>query len=425
MSLFLALLPALSPVEGLAAQDPHPLKHRILTTWDTWICEDDPAGKSYLAEYKDLVDWMSRNDYNALIVWGFVDARHGGEPAAKDLARYAKSKGIALLPGVSAPAPICYAKPENRESLRTSMEALLEAYDVDGVHLETAEAGFDCGCVEHLSVCAPIVADVLRARRKEPLLTYAPGGSLWWERKKAANDVLGLLPEACVAQWNLELAQSDTPSPVKHNLARLGAGGWSAHLRRRSTERAAFALIRGFYPKLEDIRLFAVNARKMAFEGFVAGVGGSPKSPDAELAYLAFLDFTRDPSLTMEAFFKKHVPRLYGDAAAEDVAKLLLAQPALHEKAVPYWKAFEGKWPEGDAKEVAAALGAQVALAKGAATKASADGKRRLDAILPILEEYRVICEAAAAGISDKGKLAEAYEKAGLPDDLYGYKKWK
>ena len=57
--------------------------------------------------------------------------------------------------------------------------------------------------------------------------------------------------------------------------------------------------------------------------------------------------------------------------------------------------------------------------------KASADGKRRLDAVIPILDEYRVICEAAAAGISDKAKLAEAYEKAGLPDDLYGYKKWK
>jgi hypothetical protein len=163
----------------------------------------------------------------------------------------------------------------------------------------------------------------------------------------------------------------------------------------------------------------------MSFEGFVTGRGSSPKNPDAELAYLAFIDFSRDPSMSMEAFFKKQVPRLYGEAAAEDVMKLLLAQPALHEKAAPFWKAYEGAWPEASAKEVAAGLATQLALAKSAAMKASADGKRRLDAIIPILDEYRVICEAAAAGISDKAKLAEAYEKAGLPDDVYGYKKWK
>jgi len=424
MSLLLAAMLALSPVEGLAVQDPHPLKHRVLTTWDSWICEDDPAGKSYLAEYKDLVDWMARHEYTALIVWGFVDPRHGGEAAAKDLARYAKSKGVALLPGVSAPAQICYAKPENRESLRKSMDGLLEAYDVDGVHLEAADPVLDCGCSDHLSICGPIVADVLRLRRKEPLLTYA-AGPLWWERKKAALDVLGLLPEACVAQWDLELALSETPSPVKHNLARLSGGGWSHHLRRRLPERSAFGQSRCFYPKLDDIRVFAGTARKMGFEGFVVGRAGSPKNPDAELAYLAFIDFTRDPSLTMEAFFKKHVPRLYGEAAAEDVVKLLLAQPAAHEKAVPFWRAYEGPWPEGNAKEAAAALAAQLALARGAAAKASADGKRRLDAVAPILDEYRAICEAAAAGIRDKAKLAEAYEKAGLPDDIYGYTKWK
>jgi hypothetical protein len=417
MSLLLALV--------LTAQDPHPLKHRVLRTWDTWICEDDPAGKSFLAEYKDLVDWMSKNDFTALVVWGFVDARHGGEAAAKDLARYAKSKGVALLPGVSAPAQICYAKPENRESLRKSMEWLLDAFDVDGVHLEAAAEGLPCGCADHLSVCGPIVADVLRPRRKDPLLIYAAGRPLWWERKKAATDLLSLLPEACVAEWDLELALSDAPSPVKHNLARLSGGGWSYHLKRRAPERSAFAQSRCWNPRLEEIRLFAGNVRKMSFEGFVAGVGGSPKNPDAELAYLAYIDFTRDPALTMDAFFKKHVPRLYGDAAAEDVVKLLLAQPALHEKAAPFWRAYEGTWPEGGAKELAAGLAAQLALAKSAAMKASADGKRRLDAVSRILDEYRVICEAAAAGISDKAKLAEAYEKAGLPDDLYGYKKWK
>jgi hypothetical protein len=472
-SLFLLLL-------GAPHQEPHPLKHRILWTWDTWICDDDPDGRSYLAEYKDLVDWMSKNEYTGLIVWGFVDGRHGGEAAAKELSRYARSKGIALLPGVSTgpgafgsyggfvlglpghpfsdetalkastagarpgEAGLCYARPETREWLRKGTEWLLSTFDVDGVNLETAEEGIGCGCADckarlaaqggptggasfsDLSICVPIVADVFRKARKEPLVTYAAYRPLWWEQKAQANDLLGLIPEACVAQWNLELSVHEAPAPVKHNVALLHGGGWSYHLRRRAPSRWAFTQSRCFYPKLDDIRRFAANVRKMNFEGFVAGNAGSPKNPDAELAYLAFTDFTRDPAMTVDAFLKKHLPRLYGEAAAEDVARLILAQPAVHEKALPYWKAYEGRWPEGgDAKEAASTLAAQVVVAKAASMKASADGKRRLDGILPILEEYRIICEAAAAGIAEKAKLAEAYDKAGLPDDLYGYKAWK
>src|SRR2546428_9960207 len=89
----------LAPAPGSTGE--HPLKHRILWTWDTWICDYDPQGRSYLQEYKDLLDWMARNEYTGLVLWGFIDGRHGGEAAAKDLARYARSKGIALLPGVS------------------------------------------------------------------------------------------------------------------------------------------------------------------------------------------------------------------------------------------------------------------------------------------------------------------------------------
>jgi hypothetical protein len=475
LSLASLLLGLLAP-----AQDPHPLKHRILWTWDTWICDDDPDGRSFRAEYKDLIDWMSRNEYTGLVVWGFVDGRHGGEAAAKEIARYAKSKNIALLPGVSAgpgalgsyggfvlglpghpfsdetalkasaagarpgEAGLCYARPETREWLRQGTAWLLATFDVDGVNLETAEEGIRCACVDckarlaaqggptggasfsDLSICVPIVADVFRAARKDPLVTYAAYRPLWWEQKKQANELLGLIPEACVAQWNLELSVSDAAPPVKNNLALLHGGGWSYHLRRRAPERWAFTQSRCFYPKLDDIRRFAGHVRTMGFQGFVAGNAGSPKNPDAELAYLAFTDFTRDPALTVDAFLKKHLPRLYGEAAAEDVAKLILAQPAVHDKAAPLWKAYDGRWTNvSGAKDVAAALAAQAALAKGAAMKASADGKRRLDAIVPILEEYRIVCEAAAAGISEKPKLAEAYEKAGLPDDLYGYKAWK
>lgn len=469
------LLLGLAPV-----QDPHPLRHRILTTWDSWICDDDPQGRSFLAEYRDLIDWLAKHEYTGLVVWGFIDGRHGGEAAAKELARYAKSKNILLLPGVSAgpgavasyggfvnalpghpfseesalkaaaagarpgEAGICYARPENREWLRKGTDWLLTSFDVDGLSLQTAEEGILCDCADcrarlqaqggptggasfsDLSICAPIVADVFRLRRKDGLLTYDAHRPLWWEQKKQAVDLLGLIPEACVAQWDLDLAASDVPSPVKNNLALLHGGGWSHHLRRRAPSRWAFQQSRCFYPRIEDIRTFAGNVRKMPFQGFVAGRGGSPKNPDAELAYLAFIDFTRDPGLTMDAFYARHLPRLYGEGAAASVAALFRAQPALHEKALPYWRKPDGGAPDLEAAKAAAeGLAAQLVLARTAAEKASADGKRRLDALIPILDEYRILCEVASLGIGDRVKLAEAYRKAGLPDDIYGYSSWK
>jgi hypothetical protein len=162
-------------------------------------------------------------------------------------------------------------------------------------------------------------------------------------------------------------------------------------------------------------------------EGYVVAVG-SPKSPDAELSCLAVADFAREPELTAEGFLARHVPRLYGAGAAAEVTALLLAQTAVHESAAGLWELADGGWPAGSAPaaaEAAKSLAAQLALAKSALPKAGPDGNRRLDAVIPILDEYRIVCEAAAAGIREKAKLADFYERAGLPDDLYGYKKWK
>jgi hypothetical protein len=472
---------------GQARPADHPLKHRILWTWDTWICEYDAAGKSYLQEYKDLVDWMAKNEYTALVVWGFIDGRHGGEAAAKELARYARGKGIALLPGVSTDIGayaayggfvlglkdhpfndevqvramaatkrpgelnLCTSRPENREWLRKGTQWLLDTFEIDGVNLEVAEGGLRCQCAEcqerakaqggptggasfsDLSLCVPIVADVFREKRPGGLVTYATYTPLWWDQKPAALEMLRRIPESAVAQWNLELACNEqVPSPVKGNVALLHGGGESYHLRRLRPETWAFTQYRCFDPRIEQIRAFATNVRKMKFDGFVAGDVGSPKNPDCELAYHALIDFTRDPELSLGAFLKKRVPALYGDAATDDVVRLFTAQPALHRKGLPFWQKHDGTWDAGGrerAKEAAKGFADQLALARAASGKASADGKRRLDSILPILDEYRIICEAAASGQFDgtetRAKLAEFYEKAGLPDDLYAFKKWK
>jgi hypothetical protein len=473
---------------GFQGPGEHPLKHRILWTWDTWISDYDPGGRSFLQEYKDLVDWMAKNEYTALVLWGFIDGRHGGEAAAKEIARYARSKGIALLPGVSThigaagayggfalglpnhpfndqnqvralasvqkpgERGLCYSRPENREWLRRGTEWLLETFEIDGIRLEVPEEAVHCRCgdclerlkglggpngaagLSDLAICVPIVNDVFRQKRPAGLVTYAAPSPLWWDETPPATELLRRIPESCVAEWNLGFAlHENVPLPVKSNLALLRGGGGSYHLHRLRPPAWAFSQIRSFNPRIEEIRRFSANVRKMKFDGFVVGNAGSPKNPDSELAYQAFIDFTRDPELSLEAFYKKRVPPLYGDQAAEEVARLFSAQPDVHEQGLPFWRHPEGSWGEFSpqkAKRAARAFADQIALTRSASAKASPDGKKRLDAILAILDEYRIICEAAALplpeGPSDpSSRLAEFYEKSKLPDDLYEYRRWK
>jgi hypothetical protein len=461
------------------AKPEHPVKQRALWAWDTWLCDYDPQGKSYLGEFKDLIDWMARHEYTDLILWGYIDGRHGGETAAKELARYARGKGVRLSPGVStdigaygayggfalgipdhpfndevqlkAMTPtkrpgernLCYARPENRDWLRRGTEWLLDTFEVDGVNVEVAEGGIGCGCVEclerlkvqggttggasfsDLELCIPIVSNVFRQKRPDGILSYAAYNPVWWKQKPQANELLKRIPESSVAQWNLELDLDEkTPSPVKHNLALVHEGGTSYHLRHRQPGAWAFTQYRGFNPRIEPIRQFCSNLRKMGLDGFVVGNVGSPKCPDNELAYLAFIDFSRNPDLTADDFYKKRLPELYGAEAADDVRKLFVNQAAVQPLAYPFWRSYNGSWT-GDAKPAAKGLAEQVALAKSVALKASADGKRRLDAILQVLEEYKIICDLAVVDVSaTRSKLAELYEKAGLPDDIYQYRKW-
>jgi len=471
--LALVLLPALPATEA------HPVQHRVLWTWDTWICDYDPEGRSFLAEYKDLIDWMARREFSDLIVWGFVDGRHGGEMAAKELARYAKSKGIRLSPGVSsdigaygayggfalgipnhpfndevqvqAMAPtqrpgernLCYGRAENRDWLRRGAEWMLDTFEVDGLNLEVAEGGNQCGCADckirvarqegstggasfsDLEVCVPILAEVFRQKRPGGLLTYAAYSPMWWKQKPAATHMLERIPDAAAAQWNLELEFNDrVASPARRNLGLIHEGGTSYHLRHRQPVAWAFTQYRGFNPRIEPIRQFCINLRKMKLDGFVVGSVGSPKCPDNELGYLAFIDFSRNPELTLKDFYRSRLSELYGAEVADDVMLLFTNQAAVHAAALPYWQHYNGAWT-GDASAAARGVTGQILLAKSIAMRASADGKRRIDAILEVLGEYKIICDLAVSDVSaTRSKLAELYEKAGLPDDVYGYRKW-
>ena len=77
------------------------MPYRILWTWDSWICDPFDA-ESYVSEYRRLIDFAAEWDYNAVIIWGFIDDRHGGEESVHEGSFTAREAGRRTKVAVSS-----------------------------------------------------------------------------------------------------------------------------------------------------------------------------------------------------------------------------------------------------------------------------------------------------------------------------------
>lgn len=92
------------------------LPYRTVWTWDhstNWelaqighqeIGVFNPYQKppeGWLADYKALVDFCSRQRIAAVVVYGFLRDSHGGIDAAHELCRYGRERGVRILPGIA------------------------------------------------------------------------------------------------------------------------------------------------------------------------------------------------------------------------------------------------------------------------------------------------------------------------------------
>jgi hypothetical protein len=57
--------------------------------------------EGFLADFKRVVDFMSRNRIAAITIYGFLRDSHGGIGAAQELCRYANERGVRIMPGVA------------------------------------------------------------------------------------------------------------------------------------------------------------------------------------------------------------------------------------------------------------------------------------------------------------------------------------
>lgn len=491
------------PATTQATAGEHPMKYRILWTWDSWICNPDSAA-SYVQEYKKLIDFMAQWDYNGLIIWGFVDDRHGGVEAAKEVASYGAKKGVRILPGIGAggyegytitpngpynltaflkehadlraiprgtdkPSPgfLCLYQPASVQWVRDGAKWLAETFEIGGVNIESNESGGIDNCPlaaeatrqepnrlkyaasfsDMLQAVPPIYEEV-RKKHPDAWITYATYQPPWWDRQEDAW-LLKKLPADAIAQWNIELAPNNAKvlPPVKDNIALIHSGGWSYNLA-PFPSRWAFTQYRCFYPNIAEVRKFSLNQLAAGVQGIVVGNVGSAEMPDNEIAYIAYLEFTRDPKMTVEAFSQKIIGKLYGEKAEPLVRQLMLAQPAAHQAAEPIWRPWAMLISAGNrwnklpvAKpEVIEKLKGQIELARAAQAVATESGQQRLKTIIAVLEEYRIIAELSTkaematliAGIDkmteverkvEYKKIVEILTAAGLPEGIYKYSK--
>src|SRR5438874_1282181 len=90
------------------------LPNSYFWTWDhstNWVL-DDPGTQvsgcynayikrpeTYVEDYCRLTDLSANLGIKGIAIWGFLRDAHGGVEAAKRVASYAASKGVAILPG--------------------------------------------------------------------------------------------------------------------------------------------------------------------------------------------------------------------------------------------------------------------------------------------------------------------------------------
>lgn len=136
------------------------LAYRTFWTWDhstNWELSQvghqeigvfNPYGKpprGFLQDYKRMVDFCSRHQIAAIVIYGFFRDSHGGVEAAKELTRYARERGVRILPGVAIGAyGGVYWEGDHRYNLATYLRDNPEmAADMErGVGFQLADLSF-------------------------------------------------------------------------------------------------------------------------------------------------------------------------------------------------------------------------------------------------------------------------------------------
>ncbi len=326
------------------------------------------APDAYNVHFERVVDFAADHKLNGLIIWGFCADAHGGIPAAQRLSRYAKDRSVRVLPGVGTviysgfyhggdspyylPAwlrtrpdvrrmigkdgkPIdapCPSDPNLYRWLEDGARWFFTTFpDIGGVNLEHGDF-FECHCPEckaqrakpendpnfYWDMMVSQVPVVNAAHKINPDLwmTYSPYDGYRKEMMSAPPRFLKQFPPDAITQWTYtgmvatENGWPDDLKPppgAKHSIGLLHQGSfWDGPKQWWGSPGQTYALVP------EIIQKACARAIKDESEGLeIVGQIGIA-SPQNELNYLAFEEFTWHPQQTMEGWIANRLPPLYG-----------------------------------------------------------------------------------------------------------------
>jgi hypothetical protein len=314
----------------------------------------EPA--AFLIDFKRCIDFMADHKFNGLIIWGFLRDTHGGVPASQELCRYARERGVRILPGVGTSgyagyyyegrhplnvdtwlaqhpelrardangrphAALCPSKKANQDWLDDGAKWLFSTFAIGGVNLEMGDF-FVCHCddcrraraaipsqepdyYKDMAVSHMITLKTMRRLAPDAWLSYATYTGYTADMAQTPPRFVAMIPEDALCQWTLTGMAGRWPGirpMARHNLGYLHWCNSSTH-----TED-------DFY--LGQVRDICRNAAQAGFEGLDTYGELSDARPNAELFYLAWEAFSWDPEMRLDQFVQRRLARLYGGPQA-------------------------------------------------------------------------------------------------------------
>ncbi len=309
--------------------------------------------EAFLIDCKNCINYMADHKFNGLILWGFLRDTHGGIEASRKLCRYARHRGVRILPGVgtsgyagyffegehrfnastwlaqhpelrsiardgkptSAPCP---SNQTNQEWLDQGAQWLFKNFEIGGVNLEMGDF-LVCHCdgckkaraairsdepdyYKDMAISHMVTLKTMRKLAPEAWLSYATYTGYNAGMMRNPPKFISMIPTDAICQWTLTHMAPRWPAGVrpmtKHNVGYL-------HWCNRSTNTAD-----DFY--LQSVRAICRNAAAAEFEGLDTYGELSPVRPNVEIFYLAWEAFSWNPEMTVDQFVDQRLGRLYG-----------------------------------------------------------------------------------------------------------------
>lgn len=247
----------------------------------------------------------------------------------------------------------CPSRPETLAWMQDSVAWLAETFDIGGINIESGDYGV-CGCERCVSRRGAVVSGAGESWSHDDLLANFPPldavararrDDLWITCELQWDNVLdasahrrGALPEQALYQHTANrsyferlcrelTAEHVSALPYRSSALRLHLGSqWNGGTR---TERHAFVG--------HDLARAAQTVVGAGMQGLTIWGEASPYTGSNELNYLAFSEFSRDPSLSWHAFRARVVDPLLGgeDAADEYLAITAALDETVESTALP------------------------------------------------------------------------------------------